>query len=261
MVATTRQKADRQASQLITGTERKRWIKSFLLAASLNAAGIGVVGIIVVPAPTPAAGGTRAILHMQLRPVPVVVRDGFSESALSSTSFANPQASFVQQASPATTSSQHPDQVLVLQAEPDLDVGQSLQAHDDPLSAGATTGSEVHPVETPATESGIAKVPSEKTDGLAPDIELMRHIEFLIHGNLKYPPLARKRNIEGAVQFSLLIGKDGTLTDRSLTKSSGSTMLDKAAMELVDSIFPLALTHAIDDPVTVRIQIMYSLTS
>ncbi len=114
---------------------------------------------------------------------------------------------------------------------------------------------------TPATESGIAKVPPEKTDGLAPDAELMRRIESLIHGNLKYPPLARKRNIEGGVQLSLLIGKDGTLSELSLTKSSGNTMLDKAAIALVDSIFPLDMTHAIDDPVTVRIQIMYSLTS
>ncbi|WP_294394112.1 energy transducer TonB [uncultured Sphingomonas sp.] len=50
---------------------------------------------------------------------------------------------------------------------------------------------------------------------------------------LKYPAAARMRRQEGVVRLRLLVGTDGRVADISLAQSSGSDLLDKAAMEVV----------------------------
>jgi protein TonB len=90
---------------------------------------------------------------------------------------------------------------------------------------------------------------------------ILRQLEILIRENLVYPPLARKRNIQGEVRVSLLIGTDGTLTGSTLVRGSGSSILDKAAIALVERLFPLDLGQRLDEPTSVIIRIVYSLTS
>jgi TonB family protein len=97
-----------------------------------------------------------------------------------------------------------------------------------PVTGGGGTGT------LTASGQGSGTVPSfSGSDDLR---ELLRG---LIEKKLVYPPLARKRNIEGKVSVMLKIGRDGQLLQSEISESSGSAILDKAARDLVDGIFPV----------------------
>ncbi|HUW41417.1 MAG TPA: TonB family protein [Rectinemataceae bacterium] len=55
-----------------------------------------------------------------------------------------------------------------------------------------------------------------------------------------YPPAARMRGTEGLVRIRLSISADGRLLHAALSSSSGSSLLDQAALDLVAKVFPLA---------------------
>jgi|GEM_PF-5668175 len=71
--------------------------------------------------------------------------------------------------------------------------------------------------------------------------------EALFYGRLRaaveqrkvYPAAARLRGTEGLVRVRLHISADGRLLTASLAASSGSSLLDAAAIELVSSVFPM----------------------
>ncbi len=50
---------------------------------------------------------------------------------------------------------------------------------------------------------------------------------------IKYPPLARRRNYQGTVLLDVLVGRDGTVRDLRLDKSSGYSVLDRSALAAV----------------------------
>jgi protein TonB len=91
--------------------------------------------------------------------------------------------------------------------------------------------------------------------------ELVRRIDALVRERLVYPPLARRRNIEGVVKVTILIDEHGRLGGSSLVRGSGSSILDKAAISLIDEIFPISLVKGLEEPVHISIMISYSLTS
>ena len=69
--------------------------------------------------------------------------------------------------------------------------------------------------------------------------ELLAYIRDFINKNLAYPPIARQRNIQGVVGLSLEIEKNGELVSITVNNSSGSSMLDNAALSLINKIHPL----------------------
>jgi TonB family protein len=91
--------------------------------------------------------------------------------------------------------------------------------------------------------------------------ELVRQIDALVRERLVYPPLARRRNIEGVVKLTLLVDERGRLGGSFLAGGSGSSILDKAAKTLVEEIFPIYLAEGLEEPVYISIMISYSLTS
>jgi protein TonB len=50
---------------------------------------------------------------------------------------------------------------------------------------------------------------------------------------IEYPPLARRRNYQGTVLLDVLVGRDGTVRDLRLEKSSGYSVLDRSALAAV----------------------------
>jgi TonB family protein len=78
-----------------------------------------------------------------------------------------------------------------------------------------------------------------ETSGSMTEETLRQRISALIHQRMRYPPAARRRGIEGTVKLILGIGSDGELWGLRLQESSGSSLLDNAAMELSREIFPL----------------------
>jgi protein TonB len=68
--------------------------------------------------------------------------------------------------------------------------------------------------------------------------ELLAYIKDFIDKNLAYPPMARRRNIQGVVGVYFEIGENGELVSVAVNHSSGSSILDNAAVTLVKKIRP-----------------------
>jgi protein TonB len=68
---------------------------------------------------------------------------------------------------------------------------------------------------------------------------LLAYIKEFIDKNLVYPPMARRRNIEGVVGVYFEIKRNGELVSISTGRSSGSSILDNAAVSLIKKIPPL----------------------
>jgi protein TonB len=78
-------------------------------------------------------------------------------------------------------------------------------------------------------------------DGTVTDREyeaLLAYIKDFIDKNLTYPAMARRRNIQGVVSVYFEIERNGELVSISASRSSGSSILDNAAVSLVKKMHP-----------------------
>jgi protein TonB len=66
--------------------------------------------------------------------------------------------------------------------------------------------------------------------------ELLAYIKKYIDRNLVYPPIARQRNVEGTAGVSFVIDSAGRVVSITLKHSSGSSILDNAAVSLIKRI-------------------------
>jgi protein TonB len=73
-----------------------------------------------------------------------------------------------------------------------------------------------------------------------------------------YPQAARRRNIEGVVLVFLELDSSGTLQELRVLESSGSKILDSAALSLIKKVLPYE--HGLGEELTVEIPIRYSLS-
>jgi TonB family protein len=89
--------------------------------------------------------------------------------------------------------------------------------------------------------------------------QLLAYIKDFIGKNLIYPPMARQRNIEGIVGVYFEIENNGEIISVRVSHSSGSSILDNAAVSLVKKLQPLkklAITKKLD----LNVNIDYKLT-
>ncbi len=85
----------------------------------------------------------------------------------------------------------------------------------------------------------------------------LQELDSKIRASLVYPKRAQQRNIEGLVTLLISIDISGKLLKAEVSKTSGSTILDSAALQLLTEIFPLS-THLENDFKT-EISISYEL--
>ncbi|MCW8356043.1 energy transducer TonB [Marinomonas pontica] len=57
--------------------------------------------------------------------------------------------------------------------------------------------------------------------------------------NKRYPRASRRRNEEGVVSLSFVAHADGSVSDVSITKSSGYKRLDNAVLDMIKRSVPL----------------------
>jgi len=124
-----------------------------------------------------------------------------------------------------------------------------------PATATATAPAESAEAGNPGTPAGSGGVAA---DGMTEN-ELLARIETLVGERLSYPPLARQRNIEGVVELSLTVARDGSLAESWLFRSSGSAILDRAARNLVRAVFPIPLSRNLAADLSTTIRIAYRL--
>jgi len=86
--------------------------------------------------------------------------------------------------------------------------------------------------------------------------EYTEYVKELLQKSIKYPYLARKRNIQGALLLEIVVGQDGKTLDCKVVKSSGFSILDENAIETVKGVvFP----KKPEDKVTLSFNLEYRL--
>jgi protein TonB len=77
----------------------------------------------------------------------------------------------------------------------------------------------------------------------------------------QYPRLAERRGIEGEPVLRLTISRDGRVVSASMEHSSGSALLDKAALDLVNRAapFPAFPAHVTEPSLTYLIPVTFAL--
>ncbi|MEI6387543.1 MAG: TonB family protein [Spirochaetota bacterium] len=83
-----------------------------------------------------------------------------------------------------------------------------------------------------ATGSGMGKAAE-------PALVILDEVSRRMASSLAYPEAARLRALAGTVRVELDVGKDGGLLSASVGESSGSAILDKAALALAAAAFPM----------------------
>ena len=85
------------------------------------------------------------------------------------------------------------------------------------------------------------------------------NLNTLISDNIKYPQLALKRGIQGLITLDITFGSDGYYQKIEVAQSSGSNILDKAAISTAKKSLKKQLRPMLSD-LTVQVQIQYKLT-
>ncbi|GAB1483624.1 energy transducer TonB [Treponema sp.] len=92
-----------------------------------------------------------------------------------------------------------------------------------------------------------------------PAIDYLQRLDTAIQKNLQYPAQARKRGVEGSVLVEIRVDDRGLLRYCEIARSSGSRILDAAALKLLRGLFPFALD--LGPAFETRISIVYTLES
>ena len=116
---------------------------------------------------------------------------------------------------------------------------------------------------TPAGADGPARVaaldePPHVVDAGPPRRharERLLEIQRRIQAALRYPPLARSREVEGLARLRFDIAHDGSVHDVMVHASSGRPSLDRAALAAVDAAAPLPWVYGrIEVPVVFALE-------
>lgn len=105
----------------------------------------------------------------------------------------------------------------------------------------------------PSGKDSSHNIPATRAGG-GNNSDLIGNIRAAIERALIYPPLARKRGMEGTVTAEFAITNRGMPEGIRITKSSGYTLLDTAARETIIKAAPLpSVTGNIEIPITFRL--------
>jgi TonB family protein len=92
-----------------------------------------------------------------------------------------------------------------------------------------------------------------------PALALLDSVQAKMAASLSYPEAARRRGAEGTARVALSVGPDGSLLKARIASSSGSALLDSAALALTRSAFPIQNPAAAQ--VELEIAVRYRLTA
>jgi len=108
------------------------------------------------------------------------------------------------------------------------------EAFASPLSRHVfpDASAELSPPPTPGiTSSATPLAAVQKADPKGPDASVLGQIRAMIEAAITYPATARRLRVEGVVTLSFRLTQDGTVADAKVLHSSGSTVLDRKALQ------------------------------
>ena len=92
-----------------------------------------------------------------------------------------------------------------------------------------------------------------------PDYQrVLSDLRRLVQKSLRYPEVARRKGIEGAVAVQFTMSTEGYAEDMAVSESSGSRILDRAALQSISKIFPYP--DPPETPLHFTIPVTYRLT-
>jgi protein TonB len=97
-------------------------------------------------------------------------------------------------------------------------------------------------------------VPSPRTDYQ----RILDELNKLLQEHLHYPETARRKGIEGTLSITFTLNTNGEATDVMVSESSGSHLLDRAAVRAISGVFPYS--DPPDTPLHFTIPVTYRLT-
>jgi protein TonB len=92
----------------------------------------------------------------------------------------------------------------------------------------------------PAVETGLSPAETAAIAALT-ETYVKRNYEYIqrrIREKLVYPVQARRAGLQGSAELSFTIHEDGSVSDVTVTQSSGSGLLDTAAMDAIYASAP-----------------------
>jgi protein TonB len=92
----------------------------------------------------------------------------------------------------------------------------------------------VAPVKKAAAASPVVAVPKVTFDREA----YFASIRSIISSNKKYPAIAKRRGIQGRVVLQFIVLKDGSVKSQGISESSGFSILDRAALLILEESTP-----------------------
>ena len=143
---------------------------------------------------------------------------------------------------------------------------ESIAVKPDTLPAADAAAQEEAPSEGPgwtlAEKSGEAGVPDFKPSSGTLDIGEPEEFALTllyseIERGLRYPTQARRRGIQGTVALEIAVAASGALDRCEVAETSGSSLLDEAALKLLRGLFPFR--QSLGGAFVTRIAIAYRL--
>jgi protein TonB len=201
------------------GSGLRRWLISGLLVVTAH---VGIASAImqwrdVDDSEFPSAG---IVIDIDLIPIsPVIVPIEHASPGV-------PQA-IAEEATPNTPQEQVEEKVedVVRAIDPDVATAEELPKPDTVTQS-----------QPPAPET-TAPQPTRRIDSDAIPT-WKRQISLLLERNKRYPAAALRRRDVGVVQLTFTLDRQGRVTASRILKSSGSTVLDNAALELLKRAQP-----------------------
>lgn len=220
----------------------------------------GVAAPAHAPGSAPAAGNavasSNAAAHGEPAPASAVEPPATIE--------APPPAPAVPTQDQAQTPAQTPPPAPVAVAEPIAAAPAAvLPANVPEIPAAPAQAAPATPPAAARQAAAEQTVPTQPTQAVpsAPAVpspqEVLDLLSSLVAGRKAYPEAARRRKAQGSVGIALKVAADGSLAAAAIQKKSGSAILDRAALDLVKGLFPIALRPG--EPMEVALSIEYRL--
>jgi protein TonB len=108
----------------------------------------------------------------------------------------------------------------------------------DGAFTAATDGGNAGPGTAPMAAAGMPPVVPAAASAPDPCRAAAAQLRAAVDGQTRYPPLARRRRVAGTTVVSFTLAPNGTLQDARVAASSGTALLDDAALAAVRDAAP-----------------------
>jgi protein TonB len=117
-------------------------------------------------------------------------------------------------------------------------------------------------VAVPGSVDNLALSASTAATGFMTRSDYVELLRMRVDSLKVYPESAQALGRQGCVVVRFIVGKSGLIREKTLVRGSGTSSLDKAALQAVDRAapFPMAPAGLFAYPLTLQIEICFELT-